>query len=159
MSRIRCCGTIPERRLYAMVRGLLGPRRKITRNLNTLPGRPDILVPSLKLIILADGCFYHCCPKHGHSPKSNVHYWLPKLARNVARDMSNRRMLRRMGFSVWRFWEHDLRGKALAKTQRRLQYRLAKIFGLLCHGQLFPSTIRFMDRVRDDLFSRYFEVF
>src|ERR1035441_964074 len=81
MSRIRSFGTTPERRLYALVRETLGPRWRIDLNTRTLPGQPDVFIPSLRLVLFADGCFYHGCPRHGHQPKSNQEYWLPKLAR------------------------------------------------------------------------------
>ncbi|MGH8248471.1 MAG: hypothetical protein ACREUU_18790 [Gammaproteobacteria bacterium] len=86
-----------------------------------LPGQPDVVIPSLRLVVFADGCFYHCCPQHGHLPKSNLSYWSPKLARNIRRDASTRRRLRRLGFSVWRLWEHELRGRNVGRTARRLQ--------------------------------------
>jgi len=124
MSRIRSSGTTPEARLAASVRGALGARWRIDMNVRTLPGQPDVVVPSLRLAIFADGCFYHGWPEHGHVPKSNVDYWLPKLARNRKRDGANRRALRRMGFAVWRLWEHELEGRRMAKTQLALARRL-----------------------------------
>jgi DNA mismatch endonuclease (patch repair protein) len=128
MSRIRSSGTTPEARLWTLVREALGGRWRIDRNVRTLPGQPDVLVPSLRLAIFADGCFYHGCPEHGHVPKSNVEYWLTKLTRNRRRDRARRRALRRMGFAVWRLWEHELRGRSMSRTQlvlaRRLKARL-----------------------------------
>lgn len=126
MARIRSHGTAIEVRLYALVREILGSRWRIDRNDHSLPGAPDVVVPSLRLVLLADGCFYHSCPLHGRPPKSNLDYWVPKLARNVRRDAANRRALRKLGFSVWRFWEHDLTGRALERTARLLRGRLAK---------------------------------
>src|SRR5690348_2387578 len=110
MSRIKSSGTSPEERLFGVLSEILGRVRTIKRNVRSLPGQPDFLVPSLKLAIFVDGCFYHGCPKHGHSPKSNRHYWIPKLARNLARDRATRRALRKMDFAVWRVWEHSLKG-------------------------------------------------
>lgn len=99
------------------------------KNVRTLPGQPDVFIPSLRLAIFADGCFYHGCPEHGHVPKSNVEFWLTKLTRNRRRDRARRRALRRMGFAVWSFWEHELKGRRIARTQlalaRRLKARLA----------------------------------
>ncbi len=126
MSRIRSTGTKPEVRLHAMLREILGCRWRIDCHRKDLPGQPDVVVPSLQLAIFADGCFYHCCPKHGHKPKSNRGYWVPKLTRNLRRDAANRRKLRRLGFSVWRFWEHDLKGPNVERTQGVIQRRLSK---------------------------------
>ena len=126
MSRIRSAGTAPEIKLYEIVRATLGGRRRIDRNCANLPGRPDIIVPSLRLAIFADGCFYHGCPEHGHDPKSNMDYWLPKLARNRERDKKAVKALNAMGFRVWRVWECALKGKKLARTARSLAHRLER---------------------------------
>jgi DNA mismatch endonuclease (patch repair protein) len=123
MARIRSSGTSPETSLCTLVRESLGGRWRIDKNVRTLPGQPDVVIPSLRLAIFADGCFYHGCPEHGHTPKSNVDYWLPKLVRNSRRDRANRRALRRMGFAVWRFWEHELKGRRIARTQVALTVR------------------------------------
>jgi DNA mismatch endonuclease, patch repair protein len=126
MSRIRSSGTKPEEKLFQLLRELLGKRRRIERNVRTLPGQPDIVIPSLRLAVFVDGCFYHGCPEHGHNPKTNKSYWIPKLARNQARDKKNRKALRRMGFAVWRIWEHSLRGSQFHIAQARLARQLAK---------------------------------
>jgi DNA mismatch endonuclease (patch repair protein) len=120
MSRIRSAGTSPENRLYLMLRDSLGSRRRIDRNVRDLPGQPDFLIPSLRLAVFADGCFYHGCPTHGHTPKSNTTYWIPKLARNRKRDAANRKALRAMGFTVFRAWEHDLKARRLGQLKTAL---------------------------------------
>lgn len=127
MSRIRSCGTSPEAALHACVREILGGRLRVDKNVRRLPGQPDILIPSLRLAIFADGCFYHSCPRHKHLPKSNRSYWAPKLRRNRSRDKATRQALRKMGFSVWSFWEHDLKKGTLERTALRLQRRFSKL--------------------------------
>jgi len=126
MSRIRSCGTGPEERLFQSLSEILGKRRQIKRNVRTLPGQPDFVIPSLHLAVFVDGCFYHGCPEHGHNPKSNKKYWLPKLARNLARDRANRQALRKLGFAVWAIWEHSLKGRSARGLQKRLAARLEK---------------------------------
>lgn len=126
MSNIRAHGSKPEERLYRLVRVILGHRWRIDRNVETLPGRPDVVVPSLRLILLADGCFFHMCPKHGRIPDTNTQYWKPKLERNVERDRQNREALRRRGYAVWRVWEHDLRGTRLERIERLLEWALPR---------------------------------
>lgn len=128
MSRIRSAGTGIEEVLYWMVVEAVGSQGRVRRNVKHLPGNPDVLIPSLKIAVFADGCFYHVCPVHGRTPSSNTKYWQPKLLRNVARDRRNRRSLREEGYSVWRFWEHDLEGRRIERTRvvvaRRLRKRL-----------------------------------
>jgi len=70
--------------------------------------RIDVAFPSKKLAIFVDGCFWHGCPLHSHTPKSNQAYWLPKLRKNMERDASTNEILKRSGWIVMRFWEHDL---------------------------------------------------
>jgi DNA mismatch endonuclease, patch repair protein len=133
MAAIRSTGTKPELRLVAMVQELAGEEFEIVCNDRSLPGTPDVFVPDLALAIFADGCFFHGCPKHGKVPSSNVEYWAPKLARNVQRDARSRAALRRRGYAVWRFWEHDLAGRraerTLAVLERRLDRRRAAVGG------------------------------
>ncbi len=130
MSRIGSSGTTPEARLCALVRKTLGGKWRIDRDVPTLPGQPDVVVPGLRLAIFADGCFYHGCPEHGHKPMANLEYWLPKLARSRRRDRASRMALRRMGFAVWSFWEHELEGSRMARTQLALERRLKARLGI-----------------------------
>jgi len=127
MSRIRSSGTTAEQALFWTVRAAIGNRRAIQMNVSQLPGCPDLVIPSLNLVIFANGCFYHGCPMHGHIPKSNKAYWLPKLRGNMRRDVTHRRKLRRLGYRVWTVWEHDLRGTRRESTRRRLHRRFCAL--------------------------------
>ena len=127
MARIRSSGTTPEQRLYQAVRAALGYRWRIDRNIRTLPGCPDVVIPSLWLVIFADGCFFHGCPKHYRAPLSNTEYWVPKIAGNIARDKARQATLEANGWSVWRVWEHDLTKGALPDTHVALDHRLNEL--------------------------------
>ena len=127
MARIRSSGTTPEQRLYQAVRAALGYRWRIDRNIRALPGCPDVVIPSLRLVIFADGCFFHGCPKHYRAPLSNTEYWVPKIAGNIARDKARQATLEADGWSVWRVWEHDLTKGALPDTHVALDHRLNEL--------------------------------
>ena len=77
-----------------------------------LPGKPDLVFPRYKSVILINGCFWH-----GHScqlyrfPKSNTNYWKQKIARNIERDTSNRQSLHDEGWRVLTIWECALKGR------------------------------------------------
>jgi DNA mismatch endonuclease (patch repair protein) len=71
-------------------------------------GKPDFIFRMHRLAVFVDGCFWHCCPKHGTRPKNNRSFWRRKLARNQARDRLVTHTLRKAGWRVVRFWEHDL---------------------------------------------------
>jgi len=97
--------------------GITGWRRH-----QRLAGSPDFAFPAFKLAVFIDGCFWHGCPVHGRRPQSNRNYWLPKLARNRARDKATTKVLRRKGWLVIRIWEHELPFEK--KTVRRFMRAL-----------------------------------
>jgi DNA mismatch endonuclease (patch repair protein) len=78
------------------------------RHLN-MRGKPDFTFRQHKLAIFVDGCFWHGCPTHLRMPVSNKDYWAQKIQRNVRRDKTTTRELRRSGWRVLRVWEHELR--------------------------------------------------
>ena len=91
-----------------------------------LPGRPDFCFPVQRLAVFIDGCFWHGCPRHYREPGSNVIFWRSKIARNRSRDREVTRLLRKSGWRVIRFWEHDLRGtRARAGAISRLMKALS----------------------------------
>lgn len=126
MSRIRSTNTEPEERMHLMLRAVLGHRWRIDRNASYLAGKPDIVIPSLELCIFVDGCFFHGCPRHFRVPATRPEYWVPKVARNRARDRRHALELRSDGWSVWRFWEHDLKGGRAEATAAGLERRIAR---------------------------------
>ena len=76
-----------------------------------LPGRPDIVLPRYRAVILANGCFWHF---HDCSlfkmPSSNRDFWKKKLEGNRVRDLRVRRELRRLDWRVLEIWECALKG-------------------------------------------------
>jgi DNA mismatch endonuclease, patch repair protein len=74
-----------------------------------LAGRPDIVFPGRRIAIFVDGCFWHGCPDHGVRPKSNSQFWDKKITENIQRDKRNTRQLSKEGWTVLRFWEHDIK--------------------------------------------------
>jgi DNA mismatch endonuclease (patch repair protein) len=77
--------------------------------------RPDVVFPRLRIAVFVDSCFWHCCPAHGHAPKSNTHYWEPKLARNRERDRRDDERLAEGGWTAVRVWEHESAEEAAAR--------------------------------------------
>lgn len=69
--------------------------------------RADIVFTRRGLAVFIDGCFWHGCPEHASQPKRNSDYWGPKLARNIERDRETDAVLRELGWTVLRFWEHE----------------------------------------------------
>ena len=56
MSMIKSSGTKPEEtvRKYLFSKGL-----RYRKNVKTLPGKPDIVLPKYKTIVFVNGCFWH----------------------------------------------------------------------------------------------------
>jgi DNA mismatch endonuclease (patch repair protein) len=69
--------------------------------------RPDIVFPRARVAVECLGCFWHRCPTHGVSPKTNASYWGPKLDRNVERDRQNAAALAALGWELVMVWEHE----------------------------------------------------
>ncbi|MCY3677607.1 MAG: very short patch repair endonuclease [Gemmatimonadetes bacterium] len=109
MSKIRAKGMKPEMAVRRMTHAM-GYRYRLHGK--DLPGKPDLVFPSRRKVIFVHGCFWHqhsdpAC-RIAHLPKSNRHYWLPKLERNVIRDAEQRAELARLGWDVLVIWECDV---------------------------------------------------
>lgn len=81
----------------------------------------DILFPAERVAVFIDGCFWHGCPKHSRSTKSNTKWWAEKIARNRERDAETNRVLRRNGYKVLRIWEHEPPELAAKKVARAIE--------------------------------------
>ena len=79
--------------------------------------RPDVVFTRWRIAVFVDGCFWHACPEHAHTPKANPGYWVPKLAANVARDRRVDAALDAAGWVVIRVWEHEAPGAAADRVQ------------------------------------------
>lgn len=104
MARIRTSGTEAELQLRKRL-WREGLRYVLGRK---LPGRPDILLVGARVAVFVDGCFWHCCPVHYKSPKSNSDFWERKMFENRARDERVDSELTALGFMVIRIWEHEV---------------------------------------------------
>lgn len=122
MSRIRSTKTGPEMRL----RQALWARCLRYRLNRKLPGKPDLVFVGARLAVFVDGCFWHGCPVHGTSPKSNQSYWTPKIARNRERDAIVSATLQSTGWTVLRFWEHEIEDNLDGVVEAIAMARLAK---------------------------------
>ncbi|MGV2941940.1 very short patch repair endonuclease [Mesobacillus sp. LC4] len=72
-------------------------------------GKPDISIQKFKIVIFIDSCFWHVCPMHSNSPKSNQEYWIKKLNRNQERDREVNQFYISNKWNLLRIWEHDLK--------------------------------------------------
>jgi len=119
MSRIRGRDTRPELMLRKVLHGL-GLRYRL--HTPGLPGKPDLVFPRYRTVVLVHGCFWH---RHAGcsiatTPKSNVPFWLGKFKKNIARDARVTTALENAGWRVLVAWECELGSavKAQATGQR-----------------------------------------
>ena len=118
MSRIRSTGSKPEEmvRKYLFSQGF-----RYRKNVRSLPGCPDVVLPKYNTVIFVHGCFWHMhdCGRFKW-PTSNVDYWKPKLKRNVERDILNKNKLEDMGWNVLTIWECELKNNSIENTMERV---------------------------------------
>lgn len=105
MSKIKNSRTKPEVRLSKFLWNI-GLRYRLKNN---CVGRPDIVFPGKKVAIFVDGCFWHKCPIHFVSPKTNSEFWEAKIESNVRRDHAVSEDLKNRGWKVIRIWEHEIK--------------------------------------------------
>ena len=121
MRAVASKDTTPEMQVRRAVHAM-GYRYRL--HVADLPGKPDLVFPRLRKVIFVHGCFWHQhrCRRGRRIPKSRRDYWEAKLARNVARDRSHRRKLRRDGWGVLVVWECQLKKDEDAVRQRLLDF-------------------------------------
>lgn len=75
-----------------------------------IEGKPDLTLPSKKIAIFINGCFWH---QHKHCklasmPKSNTDFWRDKLIKNIERDIKVKSSLETDNWEVLYVWECDI---------------------------------------------------
>ena len=110
MSQIKESNTKPE----ILVRKFLfskGFRYRI--NDKKLPGKPDIVLPKYKTVILVNGCFWHghenC--KYFTLPKTRTEWWKDKIEKNKENDVKKHAQLTSLGYNVLIVWECKVKNK------------------------------------------------
>jgi len=111
MSRIKNKNTRPE----ILIRQFLhknGFRYRL--HVNTMPGKPDIVLPKYKIVIFINGCFWH-----GHSsckyykvPKTRTEWWLNKINTNINNDIKATKNLIDLGWKIITIWECEIKLKS-----------------------------------------------
>ena len=81
------------------------------KNVKSIPGKPDIVITKHKIAVFCDSDFWHGYnwDINKDKIKSNRDYWLPKIERNIKRDAEVNEILKAEGWTVMRFWEHDIK--------------------------------------------------
>jgi len=78
----------------------------------SLPGKPDLIFPRYKAVILVHGCFWHGHDCHLFKwPASRKEFWKRKITRNQQKDSQNLMALRKNGWRVMTVWECALKSR------------------------------------------------
>ena len=112
MSSVRQQDTKPEKLVRSILHKLGFRFRK---NVSSIAGKPDIVLPKYKTIIFVHGCFWHQhknCRKAAR-PTSNTEFWNTKLDKNVKRDKQTVKELKSLGWKVLTVWTCEMKDKEL----------------------------------------------
>ncbi len=119
MSQIRGKDTKPEEKVrkYLFSQGF-----RYRKNVSSLPGKPDIVLPKYRTCVFVNGCFWHMhegC-KYFVWPKNNAEFWKNKILANKERDKIAIKNLNQIGWRVITIWECELRGSEGQTTLKSL---------------------------------------
>jgi len=128
MASISGKETVPE----SMVRSFLFKQGfRFKKNVESLPGKPDIVLPKYKTAIFVNGCFWH-----GHKkckaatlPATRKKFWTNKIKANIDRDKRNIRELKKASWKVIIIWQCEI--KNAAKREKRFEKLRKEITGSL----------------------------
>ena len=103
MSRIRGTNTKIDLKMNEMLENMRYKHEMYPK----MFGNPDFVLPRKRIVIFCDGDFWHGYRYH-EKKRLSKKFWRDKIERNMRRDVKVSRRLRREGWSVLRFWEHDI---------------------------------------------------
>lgn len=110
MSKIKSKNTKPEKVVRSLLFSL-GYRFRL--HVKDLPGKPDIVLPKYKTVVLVNGCFWHghenC--KDAGIPKTNSNFWYDKISKNKERDKRVLNELKQARWKVLVIWECQINDK------------------------------------------------
>lgn len=108
MGKIRGKNTKPE---LAFRKALWKSGYRYRIDYKKLIGKPDIALKKYKTVIFIDGEFWHGFQweERKLKIKTNKEFWIPKIERNIQRDKEVNLALEQMGYTVFRFWEREIK--------------------------------------------------
>ena len=117
MSRIRSKDTkievILRKELWS--RGL-----RYRKNVKSIAGKPDIAFIGKKVAVFCDSEFWHGYDwEHRKDDiKTRREFWIPKIEKNIQRDLEVNRILEEQGWIVLRFWGKEIQKDLIGCADR-----------------------------------------
>ena len=125
MSKIRGKNTKPE---MAFRKALYAAGYRYRVDYKKLIGKPDIALKKYKTVIFIDGEYWHGENWEERKPKikTNRDFWVAKIERNMQRDQEVNQELDLQGYTVFRFWEREVK-KELDRCLQEVLQHLASV--------------------------------
>lgn len=81
------------------------------KNVNRIYGKPDIVFIGKKVAVFCDSEFWHGYnwEERKKDFKSRQEFWIPKIERNMDRDIEVTKKLESEGWTVLRFWGNEIK--------------------------------------------------
>ena len=118
MSAVKSTGSKIE---ILMGKALWSLGLRYRKNYKKALGKPDFAFPALKVAIFCDSSFWHG-RKWGLNRKlefkKNKTFWIKKIERNIERDKTVNKELKKAGWKVFRFWEDKINSNAIACAKK-----------------------------------------
>ena len=117
MSRIHCKDT----KIEVILRGELWSRGlRYRKNVKNIEGKPDIAFIGKKVAVFCDSEFWHGYDwEHRKDDiKTRREFWIPKIERNIQRDLEVNRILEEQGWIVLRFWGKEIQKDLIGCADR-----------------------------------------
>ena len=108
MGKIRGKNTKPE---LAFRKALWAAGYRYRIDSRKLIGRPDVVLNTYKTVVFIDGEFWHGYnwAERKSKIKTNRDFWIAKIERNIQRDEEVNKELKNLGYTVFRFWEKEIK--------------------------------------------------
>lgn len=81
------------------------------KNVTSIFGKPDLVFKGKKVAVFCDSEFWHGYnwSERKNDFKSHQEFWIPKIERNMQRDIEVTEKLQKQGWTVLRFWGNEIK--------------------------------------------------
>lgn len=134
MSRIRSRDTKPE---VWLRKQLFARGYRYRKNVNYIPGHPDLWLAKYHTAIFVHGCFWHrhegC--KYAYMPKSRIEFWEQKFEKNILRDEIVKQALVERNIKCLIVWECSI--KEIWNKEEKTQILIETVERFFKHGEKY----------------------